>query len=103
GALMAEAIGESDGASELAAIGPDMRALTELARAGGGIVDPEPAETLRSGGPRGRTPIATGPWLLIAAAVLAALEGWLRRLGARRTSIQALRALHARDIVAKAA
>jgi len=44
GALMAEAIGQSDGATELAE-NSDLRALAELARRGGGVDAAVPART----------------------------------------------------------
>jgi Ca-activated chloride channel homolog len=86
GGLIGEAIGARDSASELSAIGPDVRALGELARAGEGLYDPDPAATLRGGGPRGREPVPTWPFLLLGAAALVCVDLWLRRLGPRRTA-----------------
>lgn len=84
GGLIGEALGARDSAAELSAIGPDERALGELARAGSGLYDPDPATTLRGGGPRGRTPVPTWPFLLLGAAALVCVDLWLRRLGPRR-------------------
>lgn len=84
GGLIGEALGARDSASELSAIGPDERALGELARAGAGLYDPTPEITLRGGGPRGSTPVPTWPFLLLGAAALVCVDLWLRRLGPRR-------------------
>jgi uncharacterized membrane protein len=84
GALVGEAIGRGDGADELSAVGVDERALREFARAGGGEMGPEPLMVMRRGGPRGREPVPVWPWVLIAAATIAAIDLWLRRLGRRR-------------------
>lgn len=87
GGLVGEAIGQFDGAAELAGLGPDERAVAELARVGGGAFKPEPAFTLRDGGPRGREPRATWPFLLLFAAALVCADLWLRRLGKRRAAV----------------
>jgi hypothetical protein len=68
----------------MAAIGPDERALRDLASAGGGVFDPEPAVALRIGGPRGLEPVPLWPWALLAAAALVTVDLWLRRLARRR-------------------
>ena len=81
GALLGEAVGQLDAADELAAVGPDERALRALASEGGGIYTPEPEEALRGGGPRGREPVPLWPGVLIAAAALACVDLWLRRFG----------------------
>jgi hypothetical protein len=85
GALLGESIGQSDAAEELAALGPDERALRDLAGAGSGVFDPDPSQALRAGGPRGREPVPVWPFVLLAAATLVTLDLWLRRLGKRRT------------------
>jgi Ca-activated chloride channel family protein len=87
GGLVGEAIGQFDGAAELADLGPDERAVAELARAGDGVFKPEPALTLRDGGPRGRASLATWPFLLLFAAALVCADLWLRRLGKRRAAV----------------
>jgi Ca-activated chloride channel homolog len=86
GGLVGEALGQVDGAAELAGLGPDERAVAELARAGDGSFKPEPAFTLRDGGARGREPLALWPWLLLSAAALVGADLWLRRLGKRRAA-----------------
>lgn len=84
GALMAEAVGREDRASELAGAGADDRAAIELAAIGGGTVRPSPAAVFA----RTRRPApelaATWPFALIAAAVLVVIDLVLRRLGAPR-------------------
>jgi hypothetical protein len=85
GALLGESIGQSDAAEELAALGPDERALRDLAAAGSGVFDPDPSLALRAGGPRAREPVPLWPFLLLAAATLVTIDLWLRRLGKRRT------------------
>jgi uncharacterized membrane protein len=87
GAFVGEALGQTDADSELAAIGPDERALREIARAGGGEHAPDALAAMRHGGPRGREPVPVWPWILLAAATLAAIDLWLRRLGKRRAAI----------------
>jgi uncharacterized membrane protein/Mg-chelatase subunit ChlD len=84
GALLGEGLGQSDAAEELAALGPDERALRDLAGVGAGVFDPEPSAALRAGGPRGRERVPTWPWVLVAAAGLVVADLWLRRLGKRR-------------------
>jgi len=79
GTLLAEAVGRQDDDAELESQGPDARHLAELAQAGGGIVASSPEQTLRGGGPRGSEPVETWPWLLVAAAMLLAVDLWLRR------------------------
>ena len=84
GRLVGEAVGGGDGADELSGDGVDTRAARDLARAGEGLFDPEPSDTLRHDGPRGAEPVATWPWALLAAAVLVAMDLWARRFERRR-------------------
>jgi hypothetical protein len=84
GALLGEALGQHDAADELAEIGPDERALRDLAAGGGGLYDPDPARALRTGGPRGRELVPIWPWVLLAAALLVVADLWLRRVGKAR-------------------
>lgn len=84
GALVAEAVGEQRAAAELSGLGADERALREIADAGGGRLDPSPADTMRPTATRGRVPAPTWPWLLALAACLLAADLWSRRLGRRR-------------------
>ncbi|APR75383.1 Hypothetical protein A7982_00729 [Minicystis rosea] len=86
GGHVGEAIGQIDAADELAVIGPDERALRALASEGGGRFDPEPREALRDTGTRGREPFPLWPFALLAAAVLACVDLWLRRLGRPRAA-----------------
>ena len=84
GGLVAEAVGQTDASTELHGLGPDVRALGELARAGDGAYEPDVERSLRAGGPRGREPVATWPWALLAAAGLVCVDLWLRRLPPKR-------------------
>jgi uncharacterized membrane protein len=77
--LVGESVGQIDTAEELAAVGPDERALRAFAEAGSGQYDPEPEAAVRSGGPRGREPVPVWPAVLIAAAVATCADLWLRR------------------------
>lgn len=86
GSLVGEAIGQTDTAAELAGIGPDERALRALAREGGGEFDPAAEAAMRPGGPRGREPVPLWPWVLLAAAALACVDLWLRRVGKQRSA-----------------
>jgi uncharacterized membrane protein len=99
GALLGEALGQHDAADELAEIGPDERALRDLAAGGGGLYDPDPTRALRAGGPRGRELVAIWPWTLLAAALLVVVDLWLRRVGKPR-AIPAAAALAARPAAA---
>jgi Ca-activated chloride channel homolog len=83
GAIVGETIGRIDDSAELAELGPDVRALSELSRLGYGLYDPEPEQTLRDEGPRGQEPVPVWPWILIASAALVAVDLWLRRTGKR--------------------
>jgi hypothetical protein len=84
GQLLAEALGAGDARDELSNVGPDGRALAEIARAGGGQTDPAAGETLRPTASRAKAPVATWPFVLCFAALLVASDLWLRRLGRRR-------------------
>ncbi|MFO0757123.1 MAG: VWA domain-containing protein [Byssovorax sp.] len=86
GGLVAEAIGTSDSAGELAAVGSDDRALRDLAREGDGMFGPDPAETLRAEGPSRGEPVPLWPFVLLGAALLVCVDLWLRRLGRRRVA-----------------
>jgi len=93
GHILSETVGTLDSEAELSDVeaGPDTRALRELASVGGGLFAPEPAQTLREGGPRGAVPVLLWPWMLLLAAALTALDVWLRRLGrGRRQAISRL-------------
>lgn len=81
GRVVAEVVGAQDAVTELTGEGSDERSLRELASVGGGVYAPDPAATLRSGGPRGQRPVATWPFALLLAALLVCLDLWLRRLG----------------------
>jgi hypothetical protein len=83
GALVAEAVGQGDAATELEGLGVDDRAARQLARAGGGLYDPEPPLTLRSRGPVAKERLRTWPWALVAAAILVCIDLWVRRIGTR--------------------
>jgi len=87
GGFVGEAIGRIDGADELATLGPDQRALEDLASAGSGLYAPDAEQTLRTGGRRGREPLPVWPWLLLASAVLVCLDLWLRRISRGRAAI----------------
>ena len=84
GRLIAEAAGAQDSASELDALGPDERALGEIARAGGGVLGPDAAATLRPAAVSAPRPVVLWPWLLALAVALVAVDLWLRRLGPPR-------------------
>ncbi len=86
GGFVGEAIGRLDGAEELATVGPDTRALEDLARAGSGLYSPDAEQTLRSGGQIGKAPIPVWPWMLLGAAALVCVDLWLRRLGKGRAA-----------------
>jgi uncharacterized membrane protein len=86
GGFVGEAIGRLDGAEELATLGPDERALEDLARAGSGLYAPDAEQTLRSGGPRGREPVPVWPWMLLGSAILVCIDLWLRRSGKGRVA-----------------
>jgi Ca-activated chloride channel homolog len=81
GGFVGEAIGRLDGSEELATLGPDRRALEDLASAGHGLFAPDAEETLRAEGPSGREPIPVWPWVLVGSAVLVCIDLWLRRAG----------------------
>jgi hypothetical protein len=81
GGFVGEAIGRLDGGDELALLGPDERALEDLARAGSGLHGVGAEETLRAGGPRGKEPVPVWPWILLGSAVLVCVDLWLRRIG----------------------
>jgi uncharacterized membrane protein len=81
GALISESLGTLDAETENAQVGPDDRALRELATVGAGLYAPEPTRTLRADGPRGTEPTPVWPWLFLLAATLVAIDLWLRRLG----------------------
>jgi uncharacterized membrane protein len=83
GALVAEAVGQGDAATELEGPGVDDRVARQLARAGGGLYDPDPLLTLRSRGPVARERLRTWPWALVAAAILACIDLWVRRIATR--------------------
>jgi hypothetical protein len=85
GQLLAEAIGEDGSASESAAFGQDGRALSEIARAGGGALEPGPMDTIRPTAERAPKPIATWPFVLVLAALLVMLDLWLRRIGRQKS------------------
>lgn len=99
--FVGEATGRLDGGEELATLGPDQRALEDLADAGHGLYAPSAGETLRSGGPRGREPIPVWPWVLVGSAVLVCIDLWLRRAGKSKSAF-ALPALAAAAPGAKA-
>ncbi len=84
GGLVAEAIGASDSAGELASLGADERALRDLAREGSGVFSPEPTDTLRAEGPVRGEPVPLWPFVLLLAAALVCVDLWLRRLGRKR-------------------
>ncbi|MEO5730482.1 MAG: VWA domain-containing protein, partial [Byssovorax sp.] len=86
GSFVGEATGRLDGGEELATLGPDQRALEDLANAGHGLYAPTAEETLRSGGPRGREPIPVWPWVLVGSAVLVCIDLWLRRAGKSKSA-----------------
>ncbi len=93
GALLGEALGQSDAAEELATLGPDEARAARSWPARGTACSTRPsAPALRTGGPRGREPVPVWPWVLVAAATLVAVDLWLRRLGKRR-ALPVLRAL----------
>jgi uncharacterized membrane protein len=83
GAVLGEALGQADASEELAALGPDERALRDLAGAGSGVFDPEPRTAMRASGPRGREPMPLWPWMLVLAATLVTIDLWVRRIGRR--------------------
>lgn len=88
GGHVGEAVGQIDAADELAAVGPDERALRALAAAGEGVFDPEPIVTLRRSLHRAAEPLPLWPWALLAAAALVCADLWLRRLTrARRRAL----------------
>jgi uncharacterized membrane protein len=84
GQLLAEALGGSDARGELTEVGPDERVLAEVARTGGGAVDPTAADTLRPTRERSARACATWPFVLVLAALFVAFDLWLRRLGRPR-------------------
>ena len=86
GGSVGEAIGRLDGGDELAVLGPDERALEDLARAGSGLYAPEAEETLRSGGVGGKVPVPLWPWILLGSALLVCVDLWLRRVGKGRAA-----------------
>jgi Ca-activated chloride channel homolog len=86
GGFVGEAIGRLDGSEELAFLGPDERALEDLARAGGGLYAPDAEQTLRAGGRKGREPVPVWPWILLGSAVLVCIDLWLRRIGKGRVA-----------------
>jgi Ca-activated chloride channel family protein len=87
GGFIGEAIGRLDGGEELATLGPDKRALEDLASAGHGLFAPDAEETLRAEGPSGREPIPVWPWVLVGSAVLVCIDLWLRRAGKSRAAM----------------
>ncbi|MFT3772343.1 MAG: VWA domain-containing protein [Minicystis sp.] len=80
GGHVGEAIGQIDAADEMAALGPDERALRALAAEGDGRFDPDARDALRTAGTRGREPVPLWPFFLLASAVLTCIDLWLRRL-----------------------
>jgi uncharacterized membrane protein len=86
GGYVGEAIGRVDAADELAALGPDERALRALAGEGAGRFDPEPRDVLRAAARRGREPYPLWPFALLGAAFLVAVDVWLRRSGRPRAA-----------------
>ncbi len=85
GQLLAEAIGHDSAADENAAFGQDGRALAEMARAGGGVVDVLPRDTLRLTRESANEPLATWPFVLLLAAWVVMCDLWLRRLSRRKS------------------
>ncbi len=81
GQLLAEAVGFDDSASEMDALGPDDLRLSAIAAAGGGAVDPAPADVLRGTATRLPAMMALWPFALLLAALLVVVDLWLRRFG----------------------
>ena len=81
GALMSEAVGREDHASELTGEGVDEHAATELASIGDGRVRPAVADVSSSTRRPAPALAASWPYALIVAAVLVVLDLVFRRLG----------------------
>ncbi len=79
GRILAESHAQDSTRAELAGIGPDIRALREVARLGGGrmIETPEAAMAARGRSVPSRAPV--WPWLLLLAALLVVVDLFVRR------------------------
>jgi Ca-activated chloride channel family protein len=81
GTLVVETFGGEQSADEYAGSGADERLLRELAREGRGRFAPSPFDVLRAARASGERPLPLWPLLLVIAALLVAVDLWLRRLG----------------------
>jgi hypothetical protein len=81
GTLVVETFGGERAADEYAGSGADERLLREVAHAGKGKYAPSAIEVLRHTASSGERPLPLWPLLLVVAALLVAIDLWLRRLG----------------------
>lgn len=96
GREMAEASGQDRSQRESRGIGPDARALREIARRGGGRVLSSPAQVMRRGATAGSTRVPSWPLLFVLAAVLVAIDLFVRRLA--RPKREALASVPQKDV-----